>query len=106
MPLYSVFPVYGDASVNVLEAENLCDAIEKAFNAKLISIQDVVIDIEESVEFKDTCAMYGVIAALGKRNDGYNLLCGATVITYTTTKARIALDLASVAGLRPARYAV
>jgi hypothetical protein len=95
---YSIMPLYGEAAMIVIDADNLRHALESAFQCKLISVGQVHTDREEWAERNETCTMYGVISALGARDGGaYTLLCSATVITYNADESRVRCDLISLA---------
>lgn len=102
---FSIFPLYGDASVLVVDAEDLREAIEKAFQVKLEFVHEILQDTETSPIDNSVCLFYAVRGALGKRDNHYSVLCSATVLTYVESPARITKDLLSVASLMTRRFA-
>ncbi len=98
MARYSIYPVYGDASVWVVDADSLKGAIEQAFNVKIEAISKIHVDVIDE-NSSQPCIFYAIVGALGKRPTlrDVTMLCSATVLTYSEIPSlRKAADLLSV----------
>lgn len=93
---YSVMPLYGDPSVIVAEGSSLREVLESTFQCKLTHIGDLQIDVEVDEVHGERVTMYGIVSALGQRQDNYCVLCSATVVTYKADEARAAFDIFSL----------
>lgn len=105
---YSIYPLYGDAAVKVIYADNVKAAIETAFNCQLIAISSAHIesmmeDFGDDVKERQT--FYGVVGALGLDKDGRAVLCSCHIIAYQLTEAREQSDLATLLQLKPKAFA-